>query len=73
IARSTGVLPGWFVLIGFLVGLFLLLSATFSEALVLVFPVWVLALSCLLLVRARRIPADATVPTPGAVTAGPVP
>ncbi|MBV9358420.1 MAG: hypothetical protein JO023_23155, partial [Chloroflexi bacterium] len=70
IGRATGVLPGWFVLVGFLVGLFLLLSATFSEVLVLVFPAWVLVLSCMLLVRARRIPADAMVPTPGAVATG---
>ncbi len=72
IGRITGVLPRWFVLIGLLVGLFLLLSATFNEALVLVFPAWVLALSGMLLVRARRIPADAIVPTPGPVAAGSV-
>jgi hypothetical protein len=61
IGRSTGVLPGWFVLVGFVVGLFMLLSATFSPLLVLVFPLWILALSIFLLLRARRIPADATI------------
>ncbi|MBV9580056.1 MAG: hypothetical protein JO057_15825 [Chloroflexi bacterium] len=58
IGRTEGVLPGWFVVIGMLVGLFLLLSATFSEILVLVFPAWVLVLSVMLFLRARRIPAD---------------
>jgi hypothetical protein len=62
IGRATGVLPRWFVLAGFLVGAVLLLSATFDRALVLAFPVWVLALSVLLLRRARRIPADTTPP-----------
>jgi hypothetical protein len=61
IGRTTGVLPTWFVVIGFLVGLFLLLSATFSQFLVLVFPVWTLILAILLFLRARHIPADAMV------------
>lgn len=58
IGRSTGVLPGWFVWVGFIVGLVLLLSATFSQLLVLVFPVWILALAGFLAMRARRLPAD---------------
>jgi hypothetical protein len=64
IGRTTGVLPGWFVLVGFVVGLFLLLSATFSQLLVLVFPIWVLVLSIFLFIRARHIPADAVIPVP---------
>jgi hypothetical protein len=64
IGRTTGALPGWFVLLGFVVGLFLLLSATFSQLLVLVFPVWTLVLSVLLMMRARHIPSDAVVPAP---------
>jgi hypothetical protein len=59
IGRSAGVLPNWFTLGGFAVAAFLLLSATFSSWLVLVFPGWMLLLSGLLLDRARRIPADA--------------
>jgi hypothetical protein len=59
IGRTTGVLPTWFVVVGFLVGLFLLLSATFSQFLVLVFPVWTLILSILLFGRAHRVPAEA--------------
>jgi hypothetical protein len=62
IGRTTGVLPGWFVVLGFLVGLFLLLSATFNQLLVLVFPVWTLVLAILLFLRARHIPAHAIVP-----------
>jgi hypothetical protein len=62
IGRNAGILPRWFVLAGYAVGLFLLLSATFSVFLVLVFPVWVLVLSGFLLYRARQIPADAVIP-----------
>jgi hypothetical protein len=64
IGRTTGVLPRWFVLLGFAVGLFLLLSATFSQGLVLVFPIWTLVLSILLTMRARHIPSDAVVRAP---------
>ena len=54
-----GVLPRWFARLGFLVGLFLLLSASFRRELVLIFPLWLLALSVLLLVRARHLPETA--------------
>jgi hypothetical protein len=63
IGRATGILPRWFVYLGFAVGLFLLLSATFSRILALVFPVWVLLLCAILFMRARAIPADATIPS----------
>jgi hypothetical protein len=53
IGRGAGVLPRWFVWLGFAVGLFLLLSATFSPALVLVFPLWLLVLCGLLFQRVR--------------------
>jgi hypothetical protein len=62
IGRHTRVLPGWFVWLGYVVGAFLLLAATLSAVLILVFPVWVLTLRVLLLVRARQIPCDATRP-----------
>jgi hypothetical protein len=62
IGRSTGVLPRWFIVVGYAVGVFLLLSVTFSWWLVLVFPTWVMALSGYLLSIARRIPADARLP-----------
>lgn len=58
IARSAGVLPRWFVYLGYLVGLFLLLSATFNPLLVLIFPAWLLALCALLLLRAGALSAE---------------
>jgi hypothetical protein len=61
IARSAGVLPRWFVYLGYIVGLFLLLSATFSTFLALVFPVWLLTLCVLMFLRARKIPADVVI------------
>ncbi len=58
IARSTKVLPSWFTYSGYVVGLFLLLSATFSKYLILVFPTWLLVLCILMMIRVRQIPAD---------------
>jgi hypothetical protein len=54
LGRRADVLPSWFASVGFAVGLFLLLSASFSRALVLVFPVWLLVLCALLLAHTRR-------------------
>lgn len=65
IGKGSGVLPRWFVLAGYAVGLFLLLSASFSQVLALVFPVWLLVLCALLLRRARQIPPGAPPPPPG--------
>ncbi len=62
IGRSTGALPRWFIYAGFAVGLFLLLSASFSPALVLVFPVWMMTLCVILLWQARRVLADTVLP-----------
>jgi hypothetical protein len=57
IARSANALPRWFIYAGYVVGLFLLLSATLSPFLVLVFPVWLLTLCTLLFWRVRMAPA----------------
>jgi len=57
IGRHLRVLPVWFVWLGFVVGAFLLLAATLNVALVVVFPMWMLTLCGLLLVRTRRIAA----------------
>jgi hypothetical protein len=59
LGRTSGALPVWFARGGLVVGLFLLLSPSFSRALVLVFPLWLLALCALLVVRARRIAPNA--------------
>ncbi len=65
IGRHAGILPRWFVITGFIVGLFLLLSATFTVWLAVVFPVWVFVLSMILFGRARKIPSDIAVPARG--------
>lgn len=62
IARSLGILPRWFTFGGYGIGVFLLLSITFTGGLVLVFPAWLLILCALILKRARQIPADALLP-----------
>jgi hypothetical protein len=62
IGRSARILPRWFAWVGFGVGLFLVLAATFSPLLVLVFPTWVIVLGLLLLANARQIPRDLRLP-----------
>ena len=62
IGRSARILPAWFGLAGFAVGLFLLLTASFVPLIVLVFPAWVLVLSLIMLGRAREIPRDVRLP-----------
>jgi len=62
IGRASGTLPRWFVYLGFAVGLFMLLSASFEPWFILVFPVWLLILSGFLLHRARQIPATLGLP-----------
>jgi hypothetical protein len=58
IGRKAGILPRPFVWSGYAVGLFLLLSAGFEGWFALVFPIWLLALTGILLIRARRIPPE---------------
>jgi hypothetical protein len=62
IGRKAGILPRPFVWSGYAVGLFLLLSAGFESWFALVFPLWLLALTGILLVRARRIPPELRLP-----------
>jgi hypothetical protein len=64
IARSAKVLPRWFVILGYVLGTLLLLSATFTFWLYLVFPIWLMVLSALLFRRARAIPPDLVMPHP---------
>jgi hypothetical protein len=56
IARNHGLFPRWFIWSGYLVGVFLLLSPSLNPLLILAFPVWVLVLSVLLLIKARQLP-----------------
>ena len=65
IGRTSGILPRPFVWSGYAVGLFLLLSAGFEGWFALVFPLWLIALSGILLVRARRIPPELRLPAGG--------
>lgn len=66
IGRTSHVVPGWFAWSGYVVAVFLLLSASLEAWLALVFPVWLLVLSVLLLQRARAIPRELMVATRGA-------
>jgi hypothetical protein len=56
IARSATILPRWFTLGGLVVGVFMLLSATFTPFLVLAFPLWLIVLCALLFRRALLLP-----------------
>jgi hypothetical protein len=62
IFRAAGALPRWFALAGLVVGVVLLLSASFIRGLALIFPLWLLVLCALLFDRARRIPKSAVIP-----------
>lgn len=57
LARLAGLLPVWFERVGLVCGLVLLLSTSLSRILVLVLPLWVLALCALIHVRARTAAA----------------
>jgi hypothetical protein len=56
--RAAGILPWRFAGGGFLIGLVMLMSASFNTAPALGFPVWLLLLSIIVLLKARSIPAD---------------
>lgn len=56
LGRRHGFLPKWFVVLGYVVGAALLLSASTASFLVLVMPGWLLILGLLLLVRSRSLP-----------------
>jgi hypothetical protein len=62
IGRVSGILPRPFAWSGYAVGLFLLLSAGFEGWFALVFPCWLLALTGILLVRARQISPELRLP-----------
>lgn len=68
--RRTGLVPRWFLLIGGVVGLALLLSASVSSWLVLVFPGWVLVLCLFLFNHVRKIPRELEITVSPAMTTG---
>ena len=63
IGRTSRVVPAWFAWSGYVVAAFLLLSASLQTWLALVFPIWLLVLSVILLQHARRIPSELMVST----------
>jgi hypothetical protein len=58
IGRTSRVVPPWFAWSGYVVAVFLLLSASLQTWMALVFPIWLLVLSVILLRKARRIRAQ---------------
>jgi hypothetical protein len=56
LGRISGILPRWFIYVGFVVSVALLLTASLSSWFVLVFPVWIIAFCVILIDRVRRIP-----------------
>jgi hypothetical protein len=54
IGRASKILPTWFAVVGLVVGLVMLLSASFNRGLILVFPLWVMVLCLLILLHARQ-------------------
>jgi hypothetical protein len=65
LGRLSGILPRWFVVMGFAVAIMLLFTSSFSSWLVFVFPAWILVFSAILVDRARRISPDLVVSDPG--------
>jgi hypothetical protein len=54
LARRAGLVPTWFAVLSYLAGVFLLVTTTFHPAVLLVFPIWVAAVSVLAIAGARR-------------------
>ncbi len=54
VGLRTGMVPRWLVVVGFIAGLALLLSPPLSRWVQVVFPGWVLLVSCYILVAGRR-------------------
>jgi hypothetical protein len=59
IGKHSRLLPSWFVWLSYAVGLTMLVSATLDPLFLIVFPVWILILTCLLMIRVRAMPAGA--------------
>src|SRR6478752_9033942 len=53
IGRRLGVFPRWLVATGYLAALVLMLNVSYTEALILVFPAWVAAVSVVILGAGR--------------------
>ena len=53
IAHRTASLPRWLVIVGYVIALIMLLSVSFYRFVVLLFPLWVAAVSIVILLTAR--------------------
>ena len=59
IGLRTGALPRWLTFAGYVIAIVLLISVSFYELVVLVFPLWVIAVSLVILFNTRgRDPAS---------------
>jgi hypothetical protein len=56
IGARLDIFPRWLVVFGYLAALVLLLNVSYIDLLILVFPVWVAAVSVVILSAGRRIP-----------------
>jgi hypothetical protein len=65
LGRLSGILPQWFIWVGFVMAAGLLLTASFSSWLVFAFPAWILTFCVVLIDRARKISRDLVVTEPG--------
>jgi len=54
IGRKSGILPTWFVIIGYALGLVMLLSSTFNRAMILAFPLWTMVLCAIIYYYTHR-------------------
>jgi hypothetical protein len=64
LARAVGLLPRWVAVLGYLAAAFLLVSTTFHPAILLVFPLWTVLVSAVLLVRGGPPPHRSSAPPP---------
>ena len=64
IGSRTSSLPRWLVLVGYVLALIMLLSVSFFKLVVLLFPLWVAAVSLVILFTAR-VPDDQRAETVG--------
>jgi hypothetical protein len=64
IAHRTSSLPRWLVVVGYMLAAIMLLSVSFFKLVVLLFPVWVAAVSLVILFTARLPDAQRLAPTP---------
>lgn len=55
VCRDAGIIPGWFTISSFLVGLIMLLTASFNRGMIVVFPCWVLVLCLLTQLHVRDV------------------